>query len=73
MYASDVKFSVAPVDGKKQLIGILDGMFDNDDQIAEYFRAQGRALLDYADRLDELSEKRRKRLEQIEAARVQSD
>lgn len=70
MQASDVKFSVAPVDGGKQLIGIFDGIFDNDGQIAEYFHAQARALFDYADRLDERTAQRRKMLE---GADVESD
>lgn len=70
MYANDIKFSVAPARGGKQLVGTFDGLFENDTQIAEYFRDQAEALLQYADRLDEIVEERRLRLE---GARVGSD
>ena len=64
MHAYDIKFSASAVKGGKQLVGNFYGVFDNDTQIAEYFRRQAQSLLEYADRLDEIVEERRQRLEE---------
>ena len=63
MHAYDIKFSASAVEDGKQLVGNFYGVFDNDTQIAEYFRAHAKLLLEYADRLDEIVEERRLRLE----------
>ena len=63
MHAYDIKFSASAVEDRKQLVGNFYGVFDNDTQVAEYFRAQAKSLLEYADRLDEIVEERRLRLE----------
>ena len=52
MQANEVRFAVSPAPGGKRLVGIFDGIFDNDDQIAEYMREQAQALLKYADGID---------------------
>ena len=52
MQANEVRFAVSPAPGGKRLVGIFDGIFDNDGQIAEYMREQARALLKYADGID---------------------
>ena len=70
MHAYDIKFSASAVEDGKQLVGNFYGVFDNDAQTAEYFRRQAKSLLEYADRLDEIVEGRRLRLE---GARVGSD
>ena len=70
MHAYDIKFSASAVEDGKQLMGSFYGVFDNDTQIAEYLRAQAKSLLEYADRLDEIVEERRLRLEM---AQVGSD
>ena len=66
MHAYDIKFAASAVEDGKQLGGNLYGVFDNDTQVAEYFRAQAKSLLEYADRLDEIVEERRLRLERRE-------
>ena len=63
MHAYDIKFSASAVEDWKQLVGNFYGVFDNDTQIAEYFRKQAQSLLEYADRLDEIVEERRLRVE----------
>ncbi len=63
MRAYDIKFSASAVEDGKQLVGNFYGVFDNDTQTAEYFRRQAKPLLGYADRLDEIVEERRLRLE----------
>ena len=63
MHAYDIKFSASAVEDGKQLVGNFYGVFDNDTQIAEYFRKQAQSLLEYADRLDEIVEERRLRVE----------
>ena len=70
MHAYDIKFSASAVEDGKQLVGNFYGVSDNDTQIAEYFRRQAKSLLEYADRLNEIVEERRLRLE---GARVGSD
>ena len=70
MRAYDIKFSASAVEDGKQLVGNFYGVFDNDTQIAEYFRRQAKSLPEYADRLDEIVEGRRLRLE---GAQVGSD
>jgi len=70
MHAYDIKFSASAVEEGKQLVGNFYGVFDNDTQVAETFRAQAKSLLEYADRLDEIVEERRLRLEGV---RVGSD
>ena len=70
MHEHDIKFSASAVEDGKQLVGNFYGVFDNDTQIAEYFRRQAKSLMEYADRLDEIVEGRRLRLE---GARVGSD
>ena len=66
MHAYDIKFSASAVENRKQLVGNFYGVFDNDTQVAEYFRVQAKSLLEYADRLDEIVEERRLRLERRE-------
>ena len=70
MHAYDIKFSASAVEEGKQLVGNFYGVFDNDTQVAGYFRRQAKSLLEYADRLDEIVEERRLRLER---AQVGSD
>ena len=70
MHANDIKFSASAVEDGKQLVGNFYGVFDNDTQIAACFRRQAESLLEYADRLDEIVEERRLRLE---GAQVGSD
>lgn len=70
MHAYDIKFSASAVEDGKQLAGNFYGVFDNDTQVAEYFRRQAKSLLEYADRLDEIVEERWLRLE---GAQVGSD
>ena len=65
MHAYDNKFSASAVEDGKQLVGNFYGVFDNDTQIAEYFRRPAKSLLEYADRLDEIVEERRLRLERV--------
>ena len=62
MKASEIRFAVSPVKGGKQLVGAFDGVFENDDQIAEYMREQGKVLIEYGDRLDRLTAERRKQV-----------
>ena len=62
MHAYDIKFAASAVEEGKQLVGNLSGVFDNDTQMAEYFRAQAKSLLEYSDRQDEIVEERRLRL-----------
>ena len=66
MHAYDIKFSASAVEDGKQLVGNLYGVFDNDTQVAEYFRAQAKSLLEYKDRQDEIVEEHRLRLERRE-------
>ena len=70
MHEHDTKFSASAVEDGKQLVGNFYGVFDNDTQTAEYFRRHAKSLLKYADRLDEIVEERRLRLE---GAQVGSD
>ena len=63
MRANEVRFAVSPAPGGKRLVGIFDGIFDNDDQIAEYMRDQAKALLKYADGSDKFTEKQHAELD----------
>ena len=53
MHSNEIRFAVSPAPGGKRLVGIFDGIFDNDDQIAEYMREQAQLLLDYADGIND--------------------
>lgn len=53
MQSNEIRFAVSPAPGGKRLVGIFDGIFDNDDQIAAYMREQAQVLLDYADGINE--------------------
>ncbi len=53
MQSNEIRFAVSPAPGGKRLVGIFDGIFDNDDQIAEYMREQAQLLLDYADGIND--------------------
>ena len=63
MHAYDIKLSASAVEDGKQLLGNLYGVFVNDTEVAECFGRQAKSLLEYADRLDEIVEERRLRLE----------
>ena len=59
MQSNEIRFAVSPAPGGKRLVGIFDGIFDNDDQIAEYMREQAQLLLDYADGINDYTRRER--------------
>lgn len=57
MQSNEIRFAVSPAPGGKRLVGIFDGIFENDDQIAAYMREQAQVLQNYADGINEYTRK----------------